>query len=343
MVRPATSDDVLKGFYAGRAVCVTGGGGFIGSHLVDALVELRARVVSLDDLSNSDGSSLVKAVEGAPDRARFVFGSVLDPRALGDAVRGAQNVFHLAAMTSVPRSFEQPERVFEVNAMGTVRVAEASRRAGVGRLVYAASSSAYGDEPGMPRVETMLPRPMSPYAASKLAGESVVASWSRAYGLSGVSLRLFNVFGPRQAAGDAYAAVVAAFTDRLLAGQPPIIYGDGSATRDFTPVASVVRAMLLAGAMEEDPRGAVFNIGFGRRTSIADLARLLGRLTERPGVSPTFRAPRAGDVPHSLADISRASAMLGYTPSGTLEEALAETVAWYMERAERRGASGAPV
>jgi nucleoside-diphosphate-sugar epimerase len=332
MVRATNAEDVLAGFYAGRRVCLTGGAGFIGSHLATALIELGADVSVIDDLSNSDGRYVCDLIDRNAERSRFIYGSILDPRALREAVVGSRTVFHLAAMNSVPRSFEQPERTFEVNALGTLRVAEAARQARAERLVYAASSSAYGDDPALPKNESMLPRPMSPYAAGKLAGETVITSWARAYGLPGISLRLFNVFGPRQRAGDAYAAVVAAFCTRILAGQPPIIFGGGAQSRDFTPVASAVRAFLLAGMASEDPRGAVVNVALGRRITILDLARMIARLADRPTIEPLFREGRAGDVPHSHADITKARDLLGYEPVGTLEEALTETLDWYRSR-----------
>lgn len=327
------ADDVLAGRYAGLKVCVSGGAGFIGSHLAHALLEAGAAVTIIDDLSASDGRFACELVDRHSEQARFVYGSILHPRALHEAVSGASVVFHLAAVNSVPRSFEEPERTFEVNALGTMRVAEACRRGRVARMVYAASSSAYGDDPALPKAESMLPRPISPYAAGKLAGETVVGSWARAYGLSSVSLRLFNVFGPRQRAGDAYAGVIAAFCTALLAGKPPTIFGDGSQSRDFTPVACAVRAFMLAGAARTDPRGAAFNIALGRRTTISELARTLARLAERPDLEPQFKEPRRGDVPHSLADISKARDILGYEPVCTLEDALAETLDWYRSRA----------
>lgn len=339
MVRSVSAADALGAAYSGRRVCVTGGAGFIGSHLVERLLRLGAAVTVIDDLSNSSGIALAELVERHPARLRFVFGSILDARALRDAVASAHTLFHLAAMNSVPRSFDEPGRVFEVNAIGTVRVAEAARKGGVSRLIYAASSSAYGDDPALPKVETMLPKPMSPYGASKLAGETVVSAWARGYGLPAMSLRLFNVFGPRQAAGDAYAAVVAAFATRLLAGKPPIIFGNGSASRDFTPVAAVVEAFLLAGAAGTDPRGAVANIGCGRRTTVLDLARTLARLVGRPDLEPEFHEPRRGDVPHSLADISLARDLIGYEPPASIDDALEQTLAWYREGTTAGGAA----
>lgn len=316
--------------YRGRRVCVTGGAGFIGSHLVDRLLEAGATVTVIDDLSNSTSVRITTHVDRQPRRARFVFGSILDPAALRDAMDGAEIVFHLAAMSSVPRSLENPERTFAVNAMGTVRVAEAARHARAGRLVYAASSSAYGDDPGLPKVETMLPRPLSPYAASKLAGESIVTAWSHSYGLSGVCLRYFNIFGPRQSGDGPYASVIASFIRKLLDGDRPIIYGDGSASRDFTPVNSAVQATLQAGAADESVTGQVINIGRGQRVTILELARTLAKLTDRIGVEPQLQSVRPGDVPHSVADIDKARRLLGYEPSGELDGALAEVVAWFL-------------
>ena len=316
-------------------MCVTGGAGFIGGHLIEALGELGCTVVVIDDLSNNDGRHVCRFIDEHARTARFVYGSILDWRALRDAMAGAEFVFHLAAVNSVSRSIDDPERAFEVNAMGTVRVAEAARKAGVTRLVYAASSSAYGDDPGLPKVESALPRPISPYGASKLAGESVVAAWSRSFGLSGVSLRLFNVFGPRQAAGGPYAAVIPAFIGALLKGDRPEIFGDGSASRDFTPVACAVRAFLLAGAAKDLPPGAVINIGGGRRTTILDLARQLAGHTDRPRIEPRLVAARAGDVAHSLADLTLARSLIGYEPHVSFEEGLSRTVRWFTEEADR--------
>ncbi|MDX2115119.1 MAG: SDR family NAD(P)-dependent oxidoreductase [Planctomycetota bacterium] len=325
----STSDNPMRAHYAGRRVCVTGGAGFIGSHLAEALLLLGADVVLLDDLSASDGAHAAALVESYPRMARLVFGSILDPAALREALTGVDTVFHLAAMNSVPRSIAEPERTFEVNAVGTVRIVEECRRRGARRIVYAASSSAYGDGPEMPKVEGLLPRPQSPYASSKLAGESVLRAWAHSYGLSAVSLRYFNVFGPRQSADNAYAAVVAAFLAKLHAGEHPAIFGDGSASRDFTPVANVVQATLLAGASPKDLKGEVVNVGTGRRTTVVELAHLLARLAGRPDLTPVFRDPRPGDVAHSLADISLAHALLGYDPVKSLEDGLADTAAWF--------------
>lgn len=340
MSGPASHDNPLRGLFGGKPVLVTGGAGFIGGHLTEALLLLGATATVIDDLSNNDGALIASLADAYGGQLRFVYGSILDPGALAEAMTGAETVFHLAAMNSVPRSIHEPERTFEVNATGTVRVAEAARHAQAKRLVYAASSSAYGDDPTLPKVETMLPKPVSPYAASKLAGESVVRAWSRSYGLPGISLRLFNVFGPRQRADDAYAAVVSAFIVKLQAGDRPTIHGDGSQTRDFTPVANVVHAMLLAGALAEDPEGQVVNVALGQRTSVLGLFEIVARLTGRAGIAPRFEPTRKGDVPDSVADTSLSARLLGFQPMKGLEEGLADTVAWF---ARQRDESESPV
>jgi nucleoside-diphosphate-sugar epimerase len=313
---------------------VTGGAGFIGGHLVDALLSLGAIISVVDDLSNSTLAHLSELIELEPDRVRFVHGSILDDSALaeGFGAPGVQTVFHLAALGSVPRSMEEPGRTWDVNATGTLRVLQAARAARAARVVFAASSSAYGDDPALPKVESMAPKPMSPYAASKLAGEDLCATWSRCYDLSTACLRYFNVFGPRQPGDSAYAAVVAAFCRRLLAGERPVIYGDGSASRDFTFVGNAVLATLLAGAVDKPLAGEVFNIGSGRRTTVLELAKAIEAGASNGGPAnatpPTFAPARAGDVPHSVADITRARQVLGYDVVASLEEGVQETLAW---------------
>jgi nucleoside-diphosphate-sugar epimerase len=331
MKLPAERVAQLRTFYEGRTVCVTGGAGFIGGHLCDALISLGASIRVLDDLSNSTLEHLAGLIELEPDRARFIHGSILDDEALREAVDGCRTIFHLAAVGSVQRSMEQPQRTWSVNATGTVRVLEAARasKGRIERVVFAASSSVYGDAPTLPRQEDQAPKPKSPYAASKLAGEQLLSVWAHCYNLSTVSLRYFNVFGPRQVADSAYAAVVAAFASRLLNNEPPVIYGDGSTTRDFTPVSSAVLATLLAGASKQPLAGDVINIGTGRRTTIADLAALMARLTGHTTLEPKNLPGRAGDVPHSLADITRARQLLSYEPIGSLEDGLTETLDWY--------------
>ncbi len=328
MKLPADRVARLRSYYQGRSVCVTGGAGFIGGHLVDALVSLGSVVSVIDDLSNSTLENLSPLIELEPERVRFVHGSILDDDALADACAGARTVFHLGAIGSVPKSIEQPQRTWSVNATGTLRVLEAARNAPSERVVYAASSSAYGDQPDLPKVESMVPMPLSPYAASKLAGEHLMGTWSKCYGISTVSLRYFNVFGPRQSADSAYAAVVAAFARKLAAGESPVIFGDGTQTRDFTFVSNAVLATLEAGASPKALKGEVVNVGTGRRVSVLELADVLAHQLGVGEVRPTFQPARAGDVKHSLADISRAKAVIGYEPFATLEAGLAETAQW---------------
>jgi nucleoside-diphosphate-sugar epimerase len=329
MKLPADKVSRLRSAYSGKSVCVTGGTGFIGGHLVDALVSMGANVRVIDDLSNSTLEHLAGLIELEPDRVRFVHGSVLDDEAVAAAVEGCQVIFHLAAVGSVPKSIEEPQRTWSVNATGTLRVLQAARKAGVQRVMLAASSSAYGDQPTLPKVETMTPSPLSPYALSKLSAEYMMSVWAHCYGLSTVALRYFNIFGPRQSADSAYAAVVAAFTKALLAGEPPVIYGDGSQTRDLTYVSNAVLATLLAGASTNKLTGQVMNIGTGRRVSILELATLLAQQCGVPHVQPIFKPERAGDVKHSLADVTLAKQLLGYEPVAMLEDGLGETVEWF--------------
>ena len=326
---PAQAVAELREHYEGHPVCVTGGAGFIGGHLVDALLSVGATITVIDDLSSSSLEHLASLIELEPDRVKFVHGSILEDEALAEAVEDALTVFHLAAMGSVPRSMVEPERAWEVNATGTLRVLEAARRRGVVRVAFAASSSAYGDAETLPKVESMTPMPLSPYAATKLAGEHLMEAWARSYGLSAVSLRFFNIFGPRQSADSAYAAVIAAFARRCLAGEPPVVYGDGKQSRDFTFVSNAVFAMLRAGAADRKFTGEVMNIGTGRRTSLNELAVEIATRCGHPELHAVHETARPGDVRHSLADCSLAGELIGYEPITPLEEGLSETVAWY--------------
>ncbi len=327
----------LRPAFDGRRVCVTGGAGFIGGHLVDALLSLGATIAVIDDLSNSTAEHVAGLIDLEPERVRFVHGSILDPSAVRDALESAQVVFHLAALASVPRSLADPRRTWSVNAEGTVRVLEAARAAGVQRVVYSASSSAYGGSTKLPKTETDLPDPLSPYAASKLAGEHAVRAWSRSFDLPAVSLRYFNVFGPRQPADSPYSGVVALFARKMLAGETPVIFGDGNHTRDFTPVASAVLANLLAGSVDRPFRGEVVNVGTGMRITLGDLATRLGQLCGMPHVLPIHQPERPGDVRHSLADLTLARQLLGYEPVADTWTALAETVEWYRSTMAGRG------
>lgn len=310
--------------YRGMRVCVTGGAGFIGSHLCDALVGHGAFVTVIDDLSEGLRANL----DGVAAQVRLVEASILDEMALADAMDGAATVFHQAALASVPRSVEDPDRYFAVNATGTQRVLETARTKGVGRVVYAASSSAYGDQPGQPRVETMAPDPRSPYAATKCVGEQLLRAYASCYGLSGVSLRYFNIFGPRQRPDSPYAAVLPRFTEALAAGRRAVVYGDGEQTRDFTFVANAVHANLLAGASERDLAGEVVNVGCGAGLSVIALLDAVARELDVPCAFD--REPlRTGDVRDSVASIDAARELIGYEPLMDLATGLAQTVAWY--------------
>ena len=313
----------LRRAYEGRRVCVTGGAGFIGGHLVEALVRQRAVVSVIDDLSSGHESNL----HSVRSSIRFVRGSILDEAAMRDAARGSEILFHEAALCSVPRSVEQPALYEQVNATGTLRVLEAARSEGVKRVVYAASSSAYGDAPTLPKIEAMPVDCLSPYAATKQAGEQLVRAYAMCYGISGVSLRYFNIFGPRQRPDSPYAAVIPLFTDALLRGRTPMIYGDGTQTRDFTHVGNAVHANLLAGAIDRQLRGEIVNVGCGVAFSLRVLLEAIGKAL---GVDATaqFDPPRAGDVKHSLADIGLARSLLGYEPIVEFEPGLRQTVEW---------------
>ncbi len=338
MKLPSPSVERLRALYSGVPVCVTGGAGFIGGHLVDALLSVGAVISVIDDLSNSNLEHLAGLIELEPRRIRFVHASILDDAALDDAVCGkgadgsrfppAQVIFHHAALGSVPRSIAEPQYTWSVNTTGTLRVLEAARRAGTRRVVFAASSSAYGDQGTGAKVETQLPQPLSPYASSKLASEHLMGVYALCYGLSTVCLRYFNIFGPRQPADSAYAAAVAAITRRILDGKPPIIFGDGRQTRDFTFVGNAVLATLLAGSVETPLSGDVINIGTGRRVSVLELTEMIAQACGAPGIAPSFQPARPGDPRDSLADISRARQVLGYEPITSTEDGLAETVAW---------------
>lgn len=319
----------LRPRFEGKRVCVTGGAGFIGGHVVDALLSLGATIAVIDDLSNSTPEHIASLIDMDPSRVRFVHGSILDEHALADAMEKADLAFHLAAVSSVPRSIADPERSYAVNAMGTMRVAEAARAAGTRRIVYSASSSAYGQGERLPKVETDVPSPVSPYAGSKLAGEHVMLSWAKSYNLSTISLRYFNIFGPRQPADSPYSAVMAVFAKKLFAGESPTIFGDGGQSRDFTYVTNAVLANLLAGSSERPLSGEVVNVGSGERIDLLTLYRHVAQACGAPHIEAAFAPARAGDVRHSLADLGRAHDLLGYHPIVPMLDGLQVTIDWY--------------
>ncbi len=304
----------------GTLFLVTGGAGFIGSHLVDRLLGLGMRVRVMDDFSTGKRSNLAPFL----GRIELVESSLLDLSATARACEGATYVLHQAAIPSVPRSVRDPLATHHACVTGTANLLEGSRLAGVRRVVYAASSSAYGNQPASVKSEGLLPMPLSPYAAAKLAGEHYMRAWHEVYGLESVALRYFNVFGPRQDPLGEYAAVIPRFIVRILRGEEPVIYGDGLQSRDFTYVSNNVEANLLA-CVAPGAAGRVFNIACGESYSLLDLARELGRLTGRE-VRPRFEPARAGDVRHSRADISEAREVLGYEPAVGFAEGLRRTL-----------------
>jgi nucleoside-diphosphate-sugar epimerase len=311
-----------------RRATVTGGAGFIGSHLVDALVARGDHVTVIDDLSSGSRENI--AAHG--ERVRFVHGSILDTRQLRDAIDGADVVFHEAALCSVPASIEKPREFCNVNTLGTLNVLEVARSVGVRRIVYAASSSAYGNQDALPVTESLVPDPISPYAATKLAGEHLLRAFSACYGLSCVSLRYFNVFGPRQRPDSPYAAVIPKFADALLSdgAVTPIIFGNGGQTRDFTYVGNIVHANLLAADCAATLKGDVMNIGCGDRRSVLELFNMIAGTLGKEAKA-VHEPDRAGDVRHSMASIDRAHATIGYRPVVPFEEGLRLTLEWYVQ------------
>lgn len=290
----------------GSTALVTGGAGFIGSHLAEALLGLAVKVRVIDDLRTGFEKNLPAGVE-------FIRASILDEGALARATAGCRYVFHQAAMVSVPQSVAEPRECMMVNVVGTERVLSAAKQAGAERVMFAASAAAYGDAAAMPCREDQLPAPASPYGMSKVAGEMLLSCFSRNYGLSTVNLRYMNIFGVRQSPEGPYAGAMIAFYKALSEGRQPTIFGDGKQTRDWTPVANVVHANLLAAASEKKLMGEVVNVGTGRQISLMEVLVELGRAM---GVKaePKFGPVRAGDVRDSVADISRARALLGYEP-----------------------------
>ncbi len=303
---------------------VTGGAGFIGSHLAAALVDKGARVRIIDDLSTGHRENLAE-IGGDID---FIQASITDETALNRALRGVELVFHEAAIPSVPRSVERPLETHNASVNATLSLLLAAREQKVRRVIYAASSAAYGDQPALPKREDMRPAPMSPYAVAKLVGEYYCQVFTRVYELETVSLRYFNVFGPRQDPSSQYSGVISRFISALLSGQRPVVYGDGEQSRDFTYIANVVAANLSA-AEASSAVGQVINVANGVRVTLNALLDILKNLTGRTDVQAQYAEPRQGDVRDSLADISLARSLLNYQPRVGLEEGLNLTIDWW--------------
>lgn len=297
---------------------VTGGAGFIGSHLAETLLARGRRVRVVDDFSTGRRAIL-------PREAELVEGDVNDVAA--DAFRGASVVYHLAALPSVPRSVKQPLESHHATARGTLAALAAAEQGGVKRLVFASSSSVYGDTPTLPKHERMPPKPLSPYAAAKLAGEFYAKSWAERGKLETVSCRFFNVYGPRQDPDSPYAAVIPIFLRRLREGKKMTVYGDGGQTRDFTFVADVVEGLIRAGSVP-GASGRVYNLAGGRPVSVLDMGRELARLSGKPA-DFEFLPPRPGDIRDSFADVAAAAKDLGFAAAVPLEEGLRRTFGWF--------------
>ncbi len=307
-------------------VLVTGGAGFIGSHIAERLLREGARVRIMDNYSTGRRENLIGIAGENGSALQVVEADLRDAAAVRSAVEGVTHVVHQAALASVQRSVLDPGPTHDVNATGTLELLLAARDAGVKRYVFAGSSSVYGDQPELPKRESMAPGPLSPYALSKSVGESYARLFFSLYGLETVTLRYFNVFGPRQNPDSQYAAVIPLFVRAALSGEAPTIYGDGRQTRDFTYIDNVVEANLLA-LSRPGVGGSVFNIACGDRISLLDLLGEIGRITGR-ALTPNFEAPRAGDVRDSQAAIDEARERLGYAPRVTLADGLERTVAW---------------
>jgi nucleoside-diphosphate-sugar epimerase len=300
---------------------VTGGAGFIGSSIAQQLLAAGDTVRIVDDFSSGRRENL----ESLPGKVELIEGTIVDPETVARAMRGVDVVFHQAAIPSVVRSVETPQPSLMAGVQGTTVVLDVARRSGVRRVILAASSSAYGDTPTLPKVETMPTQPLSPYAVSKLTCEHLMRVFAQLYGIETVSLRYFNVFGPRQDPKSEYAAVIPKFITAALRKERPVVFGDGEQTRDFCFIDNAVRANLLAASTSNKLTGQVVNIACGERTSLNQLLRIVGELTGTK-LEPDYRARRAGDVKDSLADIRAAGEVLGYKPTVDVREGLRRTV-----------------
>ncbi len=318
-----------------RTALVTGAAGFIGSHLVDALLERGARVKALDNLSTGRRENLAHCL----DRIEFLEGDIRDRGACREACRDAEIVFHEAALGSVPRSMADPATTIEVNVTGTANVFAAARDARVRRIVYASSSSVYGDSDRLPKREAETGRPLSPYALSKVMDEALARVFSDCFGMEMIGLRYFNVYGPRQDPNGPYAAVVPRFFASCLSGEAPTIHGDGEQSRDFTYVEDAVAANLLAASAPSSACGAAYNVAGGRQTSVNRLAGLVREAGGR-GLAPRYEPSRPGDVRHSKADLTLVSERIGYAPRVEMDEGLERCRRFYEERSAK--ISGSP-
>jgi UDP-glucose 4-epimerase len=309
-----------------KKALVTGGAGFIGSHLVEALVAGKCRVAVLDNLSSGSLSNL------APlrDRITFYQGDIRQRDILEEAAQDCDVLFHMAAVVAVQQTIDNPVESAQINDIGTLNVFEAARTHNARRIVFSSSCAVYGDDPVLPKTENMNPKPTSPYAVHKLTAEHYARIYSKLYGLESISLRYFNVFGPRQDPSSAYSGVISLFMTRAASNQAPVIYGDGSQSRDFVYVKDVVNANLLAAGVNH-PRGRVFNIGTGSRVCINRLWELIAALSGQKTPAPRYEPARAGDILHSYAAMEFTEANLKFNPEFSLEQGLDLTFEWYKE------------
>jgi UDP-N-acetylglucosamine 4-epimerase len=332
------SDDLFETLRSRpRKWLVTGAAGFIGSNLVECLLAAGQNVVGLDNFATGHQRNLDEATDaGGSDQFTMITGDIRDRAECAAAVAGVDIVLHQAALGSVPRSLAEPLTSHDVNVTGFLNMLEAARQAGAGRFVYAASSSTYGDEPTLPKVEERIGKPLSPYAATKLADELYAGVYERSYGFKATGLRYFNVFGPRQDPEGAYAAVIPKWVRAMIQDEEVTIYGDGETSRDFCFVANAVQANIRAALAPDDVQGEVFNVAAGARTSLNQLFALI-----RDGLAehqvhyahePLFAEFRAGDVRHSLADVGKAERLLGYRPTHAIGQGIAEALPWYIAR-----------
>jgi UDP-N-acetylglucosamine 4-epimerase len=325
-----------------RSWLVTGVAGFIGSHLLETLLQLDQTVVGLDNFATGYRHNLddvrLQVSRAQWARFRFIEGDICDEATCRQACAGVDRVLHQAALGSVPRSLEDPLRTHHANLTGFLNMLVAARDAGVGRFVYAASSSTYGDHPDLPKVEERIGRPLSPYAVTKFADELYADVFARTYGMPVIGLRYFNVFGPRQDPNGAYAAVIPRWFAAMLDGADVFIYGDGETSRDFCYIDNCVQANLLAATTDNDAvLGQVFNVAFGQRTTLNQLfaliqGTLIGQGADVANHTAVHRDFRAGDVRHSLADIGKAQRTLGYAPAFDVAHGLGLTAEWYAKR-----------
>ncbi|MCG3148063.1 MAG: UDP-N-acetylglucosamine 4-epimerase [Verrucomicrobiae bacterium] len=300
---------------------ITGGAGFIGSNITEHLLKAGKSVRVFDNFSSGKRANLI----GQPE---VVEGDLADPAAVKRAVAGVRYVIHMGAMPSVPRSVEEPAATHAANITGTLNVLIAARDAGVQRVVFSSSSSVYGESPTLPKREDMIPSPLSPYAVHKITGEYYCRCFYQLYGLETVSLRYFNVFGPRQNPASAYAAVIPRFITAILKGEPPTIFGDGQQTRDFSHVENVIAGNLAACTAGKAACGESFNVACGGRISLLDLVDVINQITGQK-IKPKFEPPRAGDIKDSQADIAKAAKLLNWTPTVDFQAGIEKAVAWY--------------